>query len=131
MNEKLLSIQKAINLLNSMPEKYKVENSEIAYSDEVAFLMNFFRIVYSTLFLRKFSNVGVGSKDFDPSQLDTMTDEEAEAVVNQLRAAAQASAASQNPAMQEKIDKALSDYDNASGSSKDKLKELLKPKTGS
>jgi hypothetical protein len=62
---------------------------------------------------------------FDPSRLDTMSEADAQAIVNSLKSAGQVPGAD-NPTVQKKIEEALSAIDASPGTStKDKLVDYL------
>ncbi len=89
-DEEFANMQDAINILTEIPENLRAKTSDEKYSAAATFQLALYNAAYATMTLEKFLSIDPATKKYDPATLATMTDAEAESILQSLAAAASA-----------------------------------------
>ncbi len=122
--ENLADMAAALARLEAIPEALRASGTESDYGASAAFQLSFYAAAYSAMYVQKFT-LPDGSGNFDRDKLETMTDEDVDAIIGSLQVSA---AAGEGPAagMGEAVSEALAKIDNQPGNStKEKLINYL------
>ena len=110
--------------LQHIPATLLVALKDDSYGKSAALQLTLYQAAYSIMLMNQFI-LSPSTGGFDPSRLSSMTDADAEAILNALSGAGQVPGA-QSPELQAKIDSALATIDASPGESRrDKLADYL------
>ena len=120
----LVDMGAAVARLTAIPAANRGVTSSQSYAASALLQLGLYQTVYSVMYLNKFV-ISATTGTFDRAKLETMSDADAALVIDNLAAAA-ASQAEGNPALQAQITTVLGQVQAQDGSStKDKLKALI------
>lgn len=118
----------AVARLTAIPAALRAEDSGEKYASSAQLQLMLYQSAYSIMYLNQFT-ISASTGAFDPSLLETMTEQDATVVLTNL-AAASAQEGS-NPELQVKIDEALASINGQSGgSNRDRLAEYIRQEQG-
>ena len=107
----------AVSLLESIPADKRSATSAEKYASSAAFQLTLYQTSYSIMYLNQFTQ-SVDPEEVDVTNLDTMTEDDAEIIVESLAQAAANGAAGGDPEVQAKIEEALAELGTDDGTSK-------------
>ena len=115
---------KAVDRLEAMPADYRTSTSSVTYIKSAAFMLPIYQMSETAMMLEQFNSAATG--DIDPAKLATMTEAEAEAILNNLSAAAAAASQGQDAETQASINEAVAAIQASPGATnKEKLQSYM------
>lgn len=125
--DQLEDLNTAIQILQSLPDEWKdPSNEEILSSKSTAIQISLYQTAHALMYMSRF-NQKLGGGELDRDRLDTMTLEDAEAILASLEAVVQSSA---SPDLAEDVAKVLDDVEQLEGeNSREKLISYIESKS--
>ncbi len=113
--EQIEALRMATNTILLLPETHRsFENPDVETSSSAAQQLQFYQTVYNLMYLKQFAQI-TPDGSLDPSRLESMTDEDADTILNNLEAIAQTQGGG---VMSESVEAFISQLDAAPGESR-------------
>lgn len=117
-------MERSTTALKDIPVGFRDETSDTEYAPSVAIQLTLYQACFAFMLVNKFA-ISATSGTYDPAQLQSMSEEDADRILATLTDASQIPGVT-DPKLQEKINNALADIDGQDGASRsEKLKAFL------